>query len=435
MERPARYRGKSFRLLLWTLLPVCAFLIGFKLLARDDGFEFVSEDLIPYSSIYSTLRDGRYFWVQLATGKLSLWLRTVKGGPLKLVGSESFRKQTATVAVFNDKYVTYGVVEQQPPSVGGGGGISSSSFFGSSLAPTSDRRPEKGERRDTIVPKGLVKSPSIELHRMSLNDGHVEILHFDTQGRSMYGVPQVLAERGLFWIRSPSTDLIRITNSQGVRYERPAVDDLMFSPMDGGPAERVIGGMFGFGLMTTRSFVLWISPRVYPDTARDLHCLRIADRHRSIIKDYGGGAPIEIADRFYWNQTLPASSRGGSTTEIFSAAQDGTDQRVEVPASPFVPGTSYLTEHNGRIFTFLAERPGEPLAFSRLCLVELAPSTPARPRRLLKLPAKMNGAPRFFGDDYLYFVCSEDRRNIFDFISPTSTARVASVLYRWRIPD
>src|SRR3989442_15896584 len=94
VARPPNSRPIVHRLLLWALLTVCIFGIAYKLLARHDSFELVADSFVPFRTYNSTVYRDKYFWIETAAGKLTLFSRLPAGGPAKVVGEEPLHGRT-----------------------------------------------------------------------------------------------------------------------------------------------------------------------------------------------------------------------------------------------------------------------------------------------------------------------------------------------------
>jgi hypothetical protein len=304
-------------------------------------------------------------------------------------------------------------------------------------------------------------------------DGPERSTPLDTLGYPLYFIHGQYSGDVLYWVLvKPGVDY-HVTSRSGFRNERAGTDELIETPLDGGPARRVATGLTagetrGY-ILATDDGVFWRMPRPYPDGRRDLHYLRADDQRTDgkpaavrIVQDYTGDVPpVLFHDRLYWiaphrnedgdpPQGLSwydrANVQGGS---LVSAALDGSDRRVIVAEGDLPGFTLRLLRKDldrDRLYLFgeksLSPLSGNMGASQRLerFVAAVHPERPGQPlgeRR--RVPDDAWSEPQRAAGGYLYFI--QSRKSIgfgvalSDLLSAQTTRSERPALSRIRLPD
>jgi hypothetical protein len=314
-----------------------------------------------------------------------------------------------------------------------------------------------------IQPTPLPAKRPLTLIRVPLLDGG-RVRRVTLDGPT--GAGPILGGGTLLWLDARNAPYDTVISRAGVRYEYPASDDLMASPLDGGPAWRVAHGIVvaasSIPLAVSEDGVFWKVPRPYPDRRRDLYFLSTGDvaAHRPprMVPDFSGDQPPALFQgRLCWIERRtredralpdwlswysPSSYSGGS---LVSARLDGTDRRVLL-AEGQEPGLTlrrlWVDRTRDRLYvsgTVAVERPGSNVVHPVTFVDRVSPDGAGQLRGRLTLPETIIGEPEALDDGYVYLVYNASRRGLgaalSDLFSTQNTRTETPTLCRIRLPE
>jgi len=204
-------------------------------------------------------------------------------------------------------------------------------------------RTAQDEKRLTIRPPRWAERRWLTLIRVPLAGGEVHRVALDGPNGAC-----PIVGGALLWLDARNAPYDTVISRAGERTEYPASDDLMASPLNGGPAWRVASGIVAAtvtSLTASEDGVFWKVPRHYPDRRRDLHFLTAADiaAHRPprIVLDYASDQPPAVFQgRLYWIERRPREDQAfapwlswyslspSGAGSLICARLDGSDRRV-----------------------------------------------------------------------------------------------------------
>jgi len=156
------------------------------------------------------------------------------------------------------------------------------------------------------------KATEDSLYRISLTDGRAERIALDTEGFSLRGLTHAFTTTALYWIRPRGGSMTQFERGGGIiEYDYPANQDLMITPLNGGPPRRLAGSLTAISsLWADNDGICWTTPRPFPDERCDLYIL-LKDRPDVpiLVPDFDPSSqPILSGGHCYWIHTaLPES--------------------------------------------------------------------------------------------------------------------------------
>jgi hypothetical protein len=346
---------------------------------------------------------------------------------------------------------------------------------------------QPGERR-LIVPRQMQPDAGpTRLYRVSLDGGAIREMTLDAPNYAVTQVPHVLTKQGLFWVKLRTSErtvvLTQVSGRMVAIEEVSPVDDLMFSPVDGGKARLWQHGFHSRLQFTVSGDGLYFYQSSLTQAANGLSS-DVLDWTKRISLTNPKVPPVtlpaaevryrlEFEGRVYWVESETFRTGGEETPgtsplqsgRVVSCQIDGTDRRViwegrDGRGAPQILGPLFV--HQGRLYVIYRPlhlpkqdipapasnpqggpavvrfdakvarlHPDKSAALGSACAIPVFPS---------QIDLDDTGMPMGTGEyvdgGYFYFSVEEYQpKSPLDFLSYMSTERRIAVLYRVRLPE
>jgi hypothetical protein len=366
-------------------------------------------------------------------------------------------------------------------------------------------RPKTGGQPLPTTPRDFLRSTEpVILNRRPVNGDPTVKTPLDTGGYSIRGLTHVLTEEGLYWVRpvpkeryyaerksapiSPPPVPRRSLKGGPMRAPGPQAapppstyrveeiyegDDLMLSPLDGGPARKRASGLVIDSLSVTEDalYITGLCPTpghtraIYRILRRDnsppvnLHNFPSGDESNSYSPVQSSAPPLDIAGRLYWMERYQmeddetSSIVNQQTGRVVSSRPDGSDRRViwearDTTGKIMFPKQIFASQ--GKlylVFTQVRITPVPPpeelkIEFSH-SIARLNPERTPALGAIQALPRSTNvnsmsgvlPRPIHTADGHFYFVTRAETKSALDFLSSRTTAGYATALCRVKLPE
>jgi hypothetical protein len=440
------------------------------------------------------VRKGRLLWVDTAHHPTTFLAQQMdmRGGKTRDLVRRELKHEILLQSVFTDKELLYLTASAFPR-----GDLDASAWVvdssgrrlyisGPFLMPAkADAGKSSGAWR--VIPRISPRNqPAPTLHRISLETGGERTVPLDTQGYFLGALPFILSEEGIFWLRpGTQTRTVVLSEKERTAYELlPPRDDLMATPLDGGPAHAIARGVLLGGLDARGDGIYGARPATYPDVygEGDLFRFAQAGEQPATRLPYGmrvGGPQrldahpggVESDGRYYWLSgrpegnavapEIPANStpfHGAgasdhrtitSPIQLMSCRVDGSDTHtvcalVDKQGESLYPKS--LFTYQGRPYLICsriimprqgAEEQGGVLPQVIHYSVRIHPEAadPLGGIRQLGVGRGDYSFSDLTDDGYYYFSLNDTERSAFDLLSPSSTERHVTSFWRVRLPE
>jgi hypothetical protein len=377
--------------------------------------------------------------------------------------------------------------------------------------------PRNDNRKRRTFPRQLAPSSQpVILHRCPTDGGAITKTPLDVAAYRLDSLPHVLTKEGLYWMRPVWKERHFLTEERksgssvvggggnplrmtgmaigapggvgsrgmaiGTQSATPTAhyeivteeiyqgDDLMFSPADGGPAQKRASGLVLESLSATEDAIFGFGLCPTPGHSRAVY--RIARRentppinlHDFPTDDEGMPFPrtpffLEYQDRVYWieryrledDETSTATNQ--ETGRVVSTRLDGSERRTVWEARDNTGRLMFprqILTHRGKLYLLFSQArlvPVPPPDDLRIDwnhgIARLEPEHSPSLGAALALPSstyligvdRMSQRPAYADDGYLYFVVPEEKRSPLDFLSARTTVKVEMALCRSKLPE
>jgi hypothetical protein len=326
------------------------------------------------------------------------------------------------------------------------------------------------------------------LHRVSLASGEERAVRLDAQGYFLGAVPFALGKDGLYWLRPGSqTRTMVLREKDQMAYELlPPQDDLMASPLDGGPARSIASGVLLQWLDVRGDGIYGSRPYPYPksDAYGDLFRfpraggapptrLAFGIRVRGVAGALSASGGVESEGRYYWldrdpegregvgRDTIPASDTppglrqtarrqaSAGPIQLMSCRVDGSDVRpvcalVDTRGEGLYPDSLFTCQDRPYVIGSQIVLPGHggggqgdalPQVMHYIARVHPEAQVPLGEMRRLGMGRGNYTFSGLTDDDYYYFTLNDVDKSPLDFLSLNSTEHPASSFWRVRLPE
>lgn len=182
---------------------------------------------------------------------------------------------------------------------------------------------------------------------------------------------------------------------------------------------------------------VWVNVPAGPDgnsRGVDVYRIAVADNQPRLFIQNSENyyfRPVTYRGRVYWVRSLFSSATTRlHTEEIWSAALDGSDQKVICSTNSSQSATTLYVDRTGLYKDGLTSEPARPNRSNRV-LTRLSPEAPNRSVEVLRFPLKAGQS--FFDGGYVYFTEEEERENMWDWSPSGLRPASARVLNRFRL--